>query len=79
MNPKREPFRGGSVPPPLGDFKGPLCEDPACFRHRPHFPREWGCHWSDHAIINKNHTVTHLKDRAGRPLPEPITEPYELI
>lgn len=66
-------FDGKSSPPELKDFSGPICNDPACYRGGPHFPREWGCRWSDFAIINKDGTVTRFKDQLGRPLLEPTT------
>jgi hypothetical protein len=51
------PFNGGAPPPEFKDFSGPLCEDPACYRSRPHFPREWGCRWSEVAIVGQDGAV----------------------
>lgn len=51
---RQEPFRGGGVPPESEDFSGPLCEDPACYRKRPHFPREYGCRWSNVCVYGKD-------------------------
>ncbi len=74
--PRLSDFMGGSIPPENNNFSGPLCKDPACFRGGPHFPREWGCRWNDHAIINKDGTVTIFKDEHDRPLRDPVTIPY---
>lgn len=54
-NPK--PFTGGSVPPDLKDFSGPLFEDPVCYRCRPHFTREYGCRWSHVAIYGADGSI----------------------
>lgn len=70
----KQTFKGNGVPPPLDGTSNTICEDPACFRERPHWVREWGCRWSNNAIVNKDGTVTHFKDRWGRPLPEPVTK-----
>lgn len=48
------------MPPEFKDFSGPVCQDPACYRERPHFPREYGCRWSSIAIDNKDGTTTIL-------------------
>lgn len=69
----QDTFRGGEVPPEFKDFSGPLCEDPACWRKRPHFPREYGCRWSFNAICNKDGTTTIFKDEGGRVLTHPKT------
>jgi hypothetical protein len=65
-------FKGGSVPPPLEFGKSPMCEDPQCFRSRPHYPREYGCRWSDFAIVGRDSMVIIMKDEHGNVLPEPV-------
>lgn len=69
-------YVGVGYPPELKNFSGPLCDDPLCFRNRPHFPREWGCRWSERAILNPNQTVTWFTDMDGGKLPRPITKAH---
>lgn len=64
-------YVGIGYPPELKDFSGPLCDDPLCYRHRPHFPREWGCRWSTRARVNPNGTITEWMDEYGHKLEPP--------
>lgn len=50
-------YAGGPNPPPpyelcgLGGRQMTMCEDPHCYRKRPHCCREWGCRWSSVAVV----------------------------
>ena len=55
------PFKGNCEPPDMDAMTTVMCEDPACFRNRPHWPREYGCRWSHVAVDHKDGTTTTLE------------------
>lgn len=63
-------FNGGSVP---RRSLVQVCADRACHRQENHWVGEYGCRWNDHAICNKDGTITIFKEN-GRDLPEIVTK-----